>query len=342
MNVEQNEAAAERTIRQSGQPDAHASISANCWNQMDIHNLNEKQNSGLPIVFGNNFDLIAQAPALETTMPTLAIPPKLDVQAATVARGNDGFELADYRKEIVQGYQNIRHGALPTELPRVAMPAVSDHPFRGSEKPELDKITSQAWSNAYKLFPEFSVAGISEQRIEALAKALVRNELHFYDIFDQLDDTMVKMTGAPIPKFGRSSDAATLGIEQISVKGVRDLVAEFPQVGVYLNNHGYGPGAEKQALEDPQMAPILVAANLAHTARMYQKHGIPINELTLGYGFNPDVSFRRDDKEHGHPLTNKQAEKMKKQGIAVDKVLLPTPDVLEHSQHAKNVQSGLQ
>ena len=59
---------------------------------------------------------------------------------------------------------------------------------------------------------------------------------------------------------------------------------------------------------------------------------------TLGYGFNPDVSFSNDDPKHDHPLTPKEAKELEKRGIKTHKALLPVENVLAKSEHAANVR----
>ena len=314
----------EHSSRSLNRPDVFAPIAANSWNQNDMRVLNKNIESSLPAAFGS-FDLIAQAPTIEATMPTF-ITPNTDVKPVSVVRGNDGFELADYGNDVRQGYQNVRHGALPTDIPRVVMPGLGDaavhhfeHPFRGGEDQELGQIPATSWQTAYSVFAnEFQKGDISEQQTTELNKALIRNELHNFNWTDNGDDILAQRLGSTISLPHRPADRATLGDAQISPKGLRDQRHEFKALDDYLTQHGYPPGTEVEALENRDLAPLFVAANMAHNVRQYRNHGIKPTEENLAYGFNPSKD------EHGKPI------------------ILPTTETLSGSRHVKNVMNELQ
>jgi hypothetical protein len=246
--------------------------------------------------------------------------------------------LGDKAREV---YQGVRNPALGVDIVRVTKPPDIGHPLAGKEVSILSRIPEAAWKDATNLFPELAQSGISDERCKLLIQSILANELRHYDLFDQADDTSAHMTGSPLPKPGRAAEDATLGYTQISVNGVRKLSEEFPQLKTYLADHGYPPGQEFKALTDPKIAPILIAGNMAHTAKMYANHKIPITEQSLGYGFNPDISFSRDDRNHAHPLTPKQVRHLERQGKHADKELLPTEEVLKMSPHVGNIQNWL-
>lgn len=165
------------------------------------------------------------------------------------------------------------------------------HRFRGAIGETLKEIPEQSWSEAYKKFPQFKEAGLTEKKTIELMQAIARNELYFYDLGDALDDNSMRETGKPMqyPFKNRPEGAATLGISQVSVDGVKKFVREFPtQMGAYA-------GHEAESLLNPKLAPMMIAAVLAHNIRDYKGH-YPINERTLAYSFNPDVPGEKGKK----------------------------------------------
>lgn len=247
--------------------------------------------------------------------------------------------LGDNAREI---YQGVRNPALGVDIVRVAKPPDIGHPFAGKELIMMRRISDSAWNDAATLFPELTGSGITKERSTLLIKGILANELRNYDLKDQADDVSVQMTGSPVPKLGRAAEDATLGYSQVSVNGVRKLSREFPQVKEYLTKHGYPPGQELKALGDPKIAPILIAGNMAHTAKMYRNHDVPVTEQSLAYGFNPDISFSREDKNHDNPLTLKAVRHLEREGKHADKALLPTEKVLNASPHVENIQTWLE
>ncbi|MBX3077113.1 hypothetical protein KF913_24595 [Candidatus Obscuribacterales bacterium] len=247
--------------------------------------------------------------------------------------------LGDNAREI---YQGVRNPALGVDIVRVAKPPDIGHPFAGKELIIMRRISDSAWNDAATLFPELTGSGITKERSTLLIKGILANELRNYDLKDQADDVSVQMTGSPVPKLGRAAEDATLGYSQVSVNGVRKLSREFPQVKEYLTKHGYPPGQELKALGDPKIAPILIAGNMAHTAKMYRNHDVPVTEQSLAYGFNPDISFSREDKNHDNPLTPKAVRHLEREGKHADKALLPTEKVLNASPHVENIQTWLE
>jgi len=241
-----------------------------------------------------------------------------------------------------RGYRDARNEALGVDIVRVAAPPDIGHPFAGKELIMMRRIPESVWNDAATLFPELTESGITKERTTLLLKGILANELRNYDLKDQADDISVQMTGFPVPKLGRAAEDATLGYSQISVEGVRKLSREFPQVKEYLTKHGYPPGHELKALADPKIAPILIAGNMAHTAKMYENHGVPVSEQSLAYGFNPDISFSREDKKHDKPLTPKAFRHLEREGKHADKALLPTDNVLKASPHVENIQAWLE
>ncbi|HEY9869859.1 MAG TPA: hypothetical protein V6D08_11890, partial [Candidatus Obscuribacterales bacterium] len=231
-----------------------------------------------------------------------------------------------------QTYGDVRQGGLRTDVVRIAMPPEVDvhaavykveHPYRGQEQQELNKVPAKNWDDAYKAFPELqSVAKLDQQDATRLMKAIVANELDHYGPEDTLEDKAAKA--------GQSwlIHNRTLGFSQQSPDGLRNMAQILEQdmkAGKRENNplSQYLHMTDQQlatALEDPKQAPLFVAANLASNARMYERHNYPLNELTLGYGFNPDLPDRTGKLQHD---------------------LLPSPEQLAKSQHAENIVKWL-
>lgn len=185
------------------------------------------------------------------------------------------------------------------------------HQFRGHIGEMMNAIPDHAWSNAYNKFPQFKEVGLTEKQATELMQAIARNELFFYDLGDALDDKSMRETGKPMqyPFKDRPAGAATLGVSQISLDGVKKFEGEFPsQMAQYA-------GREAEALLDPRQAPMMIAAVLAHNIRDYKGH-YAINEGTLAYSFNPDVPGEKGKKP-------------------------PTDETLKESEHYANVMRQL-
>ncbi len=196
------------------------------------------------------------------------------------------------------------HGGLPTLVPSPEQLGLDQlwhgldrlqhhvkHRFRGHIGDTMQEIPDQAWSDAYKSFPQFKEAGLTEKQTTELMQAIARNELFFYDLADALDDKSVRETGKPVqyPFKDRKPGEATLGVSQVSIDGVKKFEGEFPsQMSRYH-------GREAEALLDSNQAPMMIAAVLAHNIKDYKGH-YPINEGTLAYSFNPDVPGEKGKK----------------------------------------------
>lgn len=264
-----------------------------------------------------------------------------DVQSDSIIPAPEAI-IAGENSKVLQSYRDARKSAIGMELIRVTKKPDFSHPYAGHETALLQHIPKSAWSDAFVLLPELAESGLTANQVKILSKAILANEMRHYDSFDQMDDISVKNLGVPLQVPGRNHEDATLGYLQMSVNAVKMLSEEFPSIGVYLRKHGYSNGSEMKVLIDPAVAPILIAGNFAHNIRMYRNHGILINERTLSYGFNPDISFRAEDLNHEHPLTPKETRNLTRQGIKTEKVLLPTEAVLVKSQHVKNIQDWLE
>ncbi len=228
MPVEQHEQA-ERTNRPSDGHNAYASIAANCWNQ--IQTLNTKQDSSLPATFGN-FELIAQAPALEATIPTLAIP-KLDMQpAATLS--DIPKDANDYRQQARQYFaeQALKCQLLSDEHNTIAWDK------HGNEKPKID--------------PKFKDKGDAEEGVDhetarrqsqvlthlaayserhegigpKLIAAIIRNEHSYYGPDDVAEDAIASRTGNALGRVRNIS----IGPGQVSLSNIQALQHKYPQL----------------------------------------------------------------------------------------------------------------
>ncbi|MBA4050199.1 MAG: hypothetical protein C0464_04270 [Cyanobacteria bacterium DS2.008] len=230
----------------------------------------------------------------------------------------------------------------PTILPDFIIKAGIDiwngteKPFAGVEGALMAATTASnahAWEDAAKRFPQ--LAGVSS----ALMKAYTRNELAFYGREDLAQD----MAAADGHSLGSNP---TLGMAQITKKGVHEFEQKYPQLRAFLASKGYsGPGHEMQALLDPECVPMIVAAKTASTVEDMQKHGIkkPTNEQ-IAYAYNPDVFSYPDGKGgkefkalYGLEINASQASHwdQHKEYYAKD------PYVIEASKHIKNVLSWL-
>lgn len=268
------------------------------------------------------------------------VTPSNPVVSDATLPGSDEVKDLELPENAVAQYQDTRNWHLQRDIVRSIQAPDIAHPLAGQELSIINKIPDDSWNSASSMFYEFTQNGFSNQQFQILLKAILANEIHHYDRFDQADDVSARLTGSPVlPGKYRAANDVTCGLSQISVNGVKKLSEEFPPLKEYLTKNGYPPGKELQALLDPNMAPILIAGNVAHNARMYERHGIPVNQETLSYGYNPDVSFRKDDLQHQNPLTNNEAKDLKKNGVPIDKALLPSKVVLEKSEHVENVKN---
>lgn len=237
-------------------------------------------------------------------------------------------------------YENqLRQPGLRTDIVRVARPPHFEHPYLGHEVATIDRlIPADSWLSAQSGFPEIQ-AHLSPKTAVALMKAITANELEHYGSEDYIQDVWANLSR------GIGESRMTLGFTQVSPKGVVDMAQELEEE---LKQHRrkdnplskYLSMPEKQvvaSLEDPTTAPLIVAANIAHTIRMYEHRKVPITPATLGYGFNPDISFRLDDKHQEHPLRPKEVRHLVRQGIPCDKAIIPTKAILERSEHVANI-----
>lgn len=238
--------------------------------------------------------------------------------------GQHGFSFAQFddiygksAPDAVIASNPVRDSALGTDIVRVGMPPEIDlkgavykaeHPYRGDIGKAMDRVPEQAWQQAIDAFPQLTSSGLSRAETAQLMQSLVRNELYHYDAKDLADDRLAKVTGNAPDLPGRPSKEATLGMTQISPKGIDDMAKEFPaQMSKYT-------GKEVQTLLDPKEAPMLIAANLAHNIEMYKRHEVSITPESLAYGFNPS-----EKDAAGKPI------------------LLPDAETLARSAHVKNV-----
>lgn len=182
--------------------------------------------------------------------------------------------------------------------------AVGDKINQDRAEKDLQKIPEAAWSKAYSEFPELKEAGLSEKQGIRLMKAIVLNELEHLNLIDVGQDALANL--------GLALQDKTIGFTQLSPKAVKERESEFPGLfGAFKNK-------EVQSLENPQKAPELVAATLAHYVKQFAKYGYPINEETLGYAYNPDLKTKSGQKD-----------------------IMPTMERLQTSEHASNIRRWL-
>ncbi len=218
-----------------------------------------------------------------------------------------------------------------------------EHPYRGHELEKLATIPEHAWDAAYKAFPDIKqIGGLTPQETTRTMKAIIANELTFYGPEDKIQDI--------ISDYGQGNliSGKTIGFAQIAPKGVRDLSEEFDKevkAGARTSNPlnklaALDNNELSKALQKPENIPLLVAANISHNVRMFDRHKneVETNPLTLGFGYNPDHVFAKSDTERKYLLTKKEAEQ---KGIPYNPAL-PTQDVLSVSEHAHNIAKWLQ
>jgi hypothetical protein len=207
-------------------------------------------------------------------------------------------------------------------------------PFKHKEKEELAKTTKadkQAWEHAHDAFPE--TAGVPTKLMEAYTL----NEIKFYHLDDQVQDLLA----------ANGHDGGwTLGLAQITTKGVREFEEKYPQLKKFLKDHGYGPGQEMKALLDPACVPMIVAAKTATIVEDLNKHHVPITAETVAYGYNPDVfSYSNNKKGRDYvaiygrdhiEASNSLHPDQKKEYYA------NAPAVVHASKHIKNVLNALE
>jgi len=236
-----------------------------------------------------------------------------DTNTKLERKDHDGEQLADKSKES----QAFERGG----------------PFKHKEKEELAKTTAadkQAWEHAHDAFPQLAEVPTN------IMKAYTLNEIKFYHLDDQIQDQLAK---------NGVDGGWTLGLAQITTKGVREFEAKYPQLKEFLLKHGYGPGQEMKALEDPACVPMIVAAKTATIIEDLKKHHVPITAESVAYGYNPDVYSYSKEHDEGRTyvaLYNKHIEEShrlhpdQKKEYYADK-----PEVIHASKHVKNVLNCL-
>jgi len=208
----------------------------------------------------------------------------------------------------------------------------SAHPLKGMEATLLQTATAQnprAWEEAKAAFPQ--LANISPD----LMKAYVLNELNNYDFFDHKQDVAAAMG---IDK------GWTLGMTQITTKGIREFEAAYPAFKKFLESKGLtGPGHELKALLRADCVAMIVAAKTATLVDDLKKHGIinPTNEQ-IAYRYNPDVYSYSDG--HGgrvyKTLHTPQLEVEKLWHSDLRKEMYANkPEIIQASEHIRNVMA---
>ncbi|MGH2510823.1 MAG: hypothetical protein ACRDHZ_25955 [Ktedonobacteraceae bacterium] len=210
----------------------------------------------------------------------------------------------------------------------------SQHPLEGQEDTLMQATIAsnpKAWEAAQAAFPQL------DNVPTALMKAYVRNELAFYNGNDWMDDLAAAA--------GHLRDRrATLGVSQISPKGVTEFEQKYPQLKAFLERKGYGPGQEEQALLDPSCAPMIVAAKTATIIDDLAGHHIKNPTVVqIAYEYNPDVYSYL---EHGQKVYKSlyDSEVKVSQAFHWDqkKEYYPNdPSVTNNSDHVHNVFSWL-
>lgn len=232
--------------------------------------------------------------------------------------------------------------ALTKIATEMILPWTKEFPQSERENALMDKTLGgnpNAWDDARKAFPQL------EHVPAAVMQAYTRNEIANYNRFDMKDD-MDAATGVLQSVPGRPAEQATLGLSQISPKGIREFEQKYPQFKQFLESKGYtGRGHEIAALLDPECAPMIVAAKTASIVEDMQKHGIKSpTAAQIAYAYNPDV-FSFSDGEGGRTF-----KALYHPDIELSKVMHPDqqkefyakdPRVAQASTHVRNVMKYL-
>lgn len=302
----------------------------------ELHDNAEKQILAPAGVLGDAASLSQNTQTLFTPLAGIRaaseLPTSLDFGNPTNLYGNDGL--------IAQRFDY--DGRPPTLLPDFAIKAAiqvwegTEHPLEGSEEKLMAATTAgnpSAWTDAARAFPQLNDVPVS------LMKSYVRNELAFYGREDLAQD----MAAANGQLLGENP---TLGMTQITAKGIREFEQKYPQLKEFLESKGYtGPGHEMKALLDPECVPMIVAAKTASLVDDLRKHGIqnPTKEQ-LAYAYNPDV-YSYSDGQNGRVFKT-----MYHPEIEVSKAMhwdqrkeyyANKPEVVNNSQHVQHVMTWL-
>lgn len=235
-----------------------------------------------------------------------------------------------------------------TLIPRITVPSTDRlfFPYRGQEDQRLAECTKEnpgAWTDAFNAYPKLQQYMSSEQAYK-LMKALVRNELHWFDVKDKGGDKKAKD--------GNPDLAETLGYSQITPNGVSEFEtgiingqkAREPdqKLTEFLKEKGHsGNGHEARALEDPSCVPMIIAAKLNTLVDLYEKSGTAINYRTLAYGYNADVYYNPNNPTKFHSLSIPGAAMVESQ--MGNKKTFPTDsdNALNASNHLKNIEEQM-
>lgn len=254
----------------------------------------------------------------------------------------DGEEIVDSLKAPIVLLPDYLIGDLVRQFGNIqkAIDSLPDHPFRGQEVEGFNQTTKEdpeSWSKAQAKFPEL------ENVSPDVLKAYTLNELHFYDRADLGQDVLAGTTKDSLTLKGL--DEQTLGMAQITPKGLRDMCTYFPQLKAFMTEKGY-EGNEQKALLDPSCIPMIVAAKTALIVRDLNRHHIPVNTDTVAYSYNADVYSYSDG--HGgreykclQNVLEVNSSKLRhwdqrKEFYAND------PKVVDESKHLRNVKGWLE
>lgn len=252
-------------------------------------------------------------------------------------------------RDFKQDYCGFRNLGLGSDVVRVTSPG-SDRlifPYRGTEDirlAECTKANPAAWNEAFQAFPELGKY-LSAEAASKLMRALVRNELHNYDVKDSMGDNR--------SEHGYVNPCETLGYAQIAPIGVVTFCAKYPQLRKFLNEQGHlGPNAEATALLDPACLPMIMAAKLQSEVddfkhvqdKMLPGKCVEINARSLAYAYNADVYYNPKTPENPDLHANIIPKAKEIEHLRGYEKAYPTSDerVLIKSEHLKNVERQLQ
>jgi len=240
------------------------------------------------------------------------------------------------------GVTQEKAAALASAASKLLRVVTTDKPLAIYETSLINATTAEnprAWSDAKAAFPQ--LAAISGD----IMQAYTRNEIASYDRWDLKED-IDAATNNLMDLPGRPANQATLGISQISPKGVHEFEEKYPQLKKFLESKGYsGANHEAAALLDPDCVPMIVATKTASVVEDLHKHGIqkPTSEQ-IAYAYNPDVY----SYSNGHD--GKEYKALYQLDVKVSATFHPDqkkeyyankPEVIAASKHIHNVMSHL-
>lgn len=182
-------------------------------------------------------------------------------------------QLKEWGEGLKKGQDNTNQAIEKARDNVLSTAEKSWYPFRRKEDKQIDYT---ACATAYRAFPEFARHPNIDR---ALIPAIIRNELHFYNLKEKPLEGVVNLFG-DLPK-----DSLSIGPAQIQKQNIERLMQAFPQLSDPALG-GITSNALKAALL-PDKAAWLVAAFLAERIQQQEAAGQPVTHQDLIQTYNP-------------------------------------------------------